>query len=578
ADVIPLRPDAPRGAGGRRAAQPQAAAARRLRAAARRRHLQPAPARLPGGPQGRSDHPRGDGRDRRPGAADASGPPGRALEGDRPLPGRRPRADPLPGSGRAGHGPRDDPRGGRHRPGPLRDQLLPPAPPDRLPPPDEVARRAARPGRADPGPRVHDEGLVQPRPRRGRARHRLPDPLARLRAHLPPLWGRVPRGRRRHRDDGRHGLPRVHGALPGRRGHHPPQPLRRLRRQPRGRHLPPRRAAGRGPPPGRGGRDAQRHHDPGARRLPRRSPGADGEGGLLQGRLRPPRLRGGARRPRRQRDQAAEGVRRAEPDAGDRRGDPSRRRGAGVRLAGGRLRRLRGRRRERPRQPEPRRGGQPPGLPPQAHQPRSRLAGGHGRGHRQRRGRVPLADRRRAADRRAGDRGRQHLQVGDPLQRRPRGHLPRRRGSVPPDRDGLLRHRRRPPGRHRRRAAPRRQGHPLAGHPRALPRLPALARQGGRCGDGRRGRPPLRGADSGRRRGPLRRPCGPSGGEVRRRGADRLPDPPLGLVPHAGQGRGRAASARRRGVDLRPARRGRADRPAAPGRAGRAALRRPGVL
>ena len=42
-----------------------------------------------------------------------------------------------------------------------------------LPLPDEVARRAARPGRADPRPRVRHEGRLQLRPRRGRPRRQL---------------------------------------------------------------------------------------------------------------------------------------------------------------------------------------------------------------------------------------------------------------------------------------------------------------------------------------------------------------------------------------------------------------------
>ena len=41
-----------------------------------------------------------------------------------------------------------------------------------LPLPDEVARRAARPRRADPRPRVRHEGRLQLRPRRGRPRRR----------------------------------------------------------------------------------------------------------------------------------------------------------------------------------------------------------------------------------------------------------------------------------------------------------------------------------------------------------------------------------------------------------------------
>ena len=58
-------PDAARRSGRRRGGQPQAARARRLHPAGQRRPVDVRAARLARPPQGRADHPRGDGRDRR---------------------------------------------------------------------------------------------------------------------------------------------------------------------------------------------------------------------------------------------------------------------------------------------------------------------------------------------------------------------------------------------------------------------------------------------------------------------------------------------------------------------------------
>ena len=69
-----------------------------------------------------------------------------------------------------------------------------------------------------------------------------------------------------------------------------------------------------------------------------------------------------------------------------------------------------------------------------------------------------------------------------------RRDLPRRGRAGPPDRHGLVRHRRRAERRVRRRGAPRRQGHRLAGRGRALRRAPRVdrRRQGAAGHGGRR--------------------------------------------------------------------------------------------
>ncbi len=85
--------------------------------------------------------------------------------------------------------------------------------------------------------------------------------------------------------------------------------------------------------------------------------------------------------------------------------------------------------------------------------------------------------RRRAADARAGDRDRQHLQARHPLLRAARRALPRRDRRRAAGVDGLLRDR---PGAHRRgggRAVRRRARHLLAARARAVRRAPRLAGQ-----------------------------------------------------------------------------------------------------
>ena len=129
---------------------------------------------------GRADHPRGAGPDRRPGDGDAGRPPGRHLAGERSLRRDRAGAGPLQGSQRAGHGPRDDPRGGRRHPARRHRQVVPPAADAGLSLPDEVARRATRPRRPDPRPRVRHEGRLQLRPGRGRPGRQLRGAARRL--------------------------------------------------------------------------------------------------------------------------------------------------------------------------------------------------------------------------------------------------------------------------------------------------------------------------------------------------------------------------------------------------------------
>ena len=65
---------------------------------------------------------------------------------------------------------RDDPRGGAHLPRRPRDPLLPRAAEDPLPPAGQGARRAAAARRRPAHARVHDEGRLLVRPRRGGAR------------------------------------------------------------------------------------------------------------------------------------------------------------------------------------------------------------------------------------------------------------------------------------------------------------------------------------------------------------------------------------------------------------------------
>ena len=102
----------------------------------------------------------------------------------------------LEGSGEQALRARDHARGVRHLPRRPRDPLLPRAAADLVPPADEGARRAAAAGRDPAHARVHHEGLLQLRPRPGRARGVLRQAPRRLHAHLRALR---PRGLRRSR-------------------------------------------------------------------------------------------------------------------------------------------------------------------------------------------------------------------------------------------------------------------------------------------------------------------------------------------------------------------------------------------
>ena len=128
-------------------------------------HVDLAAGRLARAPAGRGDHPRGDGRDRRPGDADAGAAAGRAVAQDRaPRDRGAVQADRPQG---LGAGARDDPRGGRHLPHRPDRALLPRPAADPLPLPGQGARRAAPARRRAAHARVHHEGLLQLRPRPG---------------------------------------------------------------------------------------------------------------------------------------------------------------------------------------------------------------------------------------------------------------------------------------------------------------------------------------------------------------------------------------------------------------------------
>ena len=88
------------------------------------------------------------------------------------------RALQAPGPHRPRLRPAADARGDGHLPRP-RDPVLQGAAADLVPPPDQGPRRAAAARRPAPRPRVHHEGRLLVRPRRGRARRELPEALAR---------------------------------------------------------------------------------------------------------------------------------------------------------------------------------------------------------------------------------------------------------------------------------------------------------------------------------------------------------------------------------------------------------------
>ena len=112
---------------------------------------------------------------------------------------------------------------------------LPAAAAGLVPLPDEGPRRAAAPRRAPARPRVHHEGLVLVRPRRGRPRRQLPGAPGRLRADLGALRHRDGLRRGGERDDGRQRVVRLPGAVRLRREHPRHLRERRLRGRPRDR-------------------------------------------------------------------------------------------------------------------------------------------------------------------------------------------------------------------------------------------------------------------------------------------------------------------------------------------------------
>ena len=101
-----------------------------------------------------------------------------------------------------------DARGDVHVPR-ARDPELPAAAAGLVPLPDQGSRRAAAAQRPDPRPRVHHEGLVLVRPRRGRPRPELPGARGRLPPDLPALRDRVLRRAGRVGDDGRQRVDRL---------------------------------------------------------------------------------------------------------------------------------------------------------------------------------------------------------------------------------------------------------------------------------------------------------------------------------------------------------------------------------
>ncbi|CAA9494111.1 MAG: Prolyl-tRNA synthetase, bacterial type, partial [uncultured Solirubrobacteraceae bacterium] len=442
------------------------------------------------------------------------------------------------------HGAGDDARGGRDVPRRAARAVLPRAAHDPLPLPDEGARRGAPARRAAAHARVHHEGRLHLRPRRGGPGRELRGAAPGLSPGLRALRAALLRGRVRRGDDGRVGRPRVHGAVRG--GGERGRAGAGLRGQRRGGVG---RAAGRARPARRALRGAAhaRADDGGAGRGLPRGPGRQPRQGL-------PRRDGGAglrrrvrpRRPPDQRDQAHQRPRRALP------------RGPGGRAAraGGLPRAARGRAGPLRRRGDPgalRRGRQPARPPPGDR-------GGGGRAAR-RADRGARGHRRRASHHaRAGHRGGQHLQARHPLLRAPGRDVPRRERQGAPHRHGLLRHRPRADRRRGGGAVRRRPGDLLAARDRPVAGRARGPRQGRRA-RARGGRAGLRRAARGRPGRPLRRPRRGAGGEVHGRRAPRgpaAPDPRQALpgvrdargpAPARARGRRRrrAAGGRRRG-------------------------------
>ena len=170
ADVDPVPADPARRPGRRRGRQPPPARPCRLHPAGGAGRVHVAAARLARLPQRRADRPRGDGPGRLPGGPLPGPAPPRALRGDGAVDRLRRQHVPPPGPARQRLPPRPDARGDVHAAGegPLL-VVQGPAAVD-LPDPDEVPRRGPPAGRAAARPGVRDEGLLQLRRRRCRAR------------------------------------------------------------------------------------------------------------------------------------------------------------------------------------------------------------------------------------------------------------------------------------------------------------------------------------------------------------------------------------------------------------------------
>ena len=194
-----------------------------------------------------------------------------------------------------------DPRGDVHLPR-ARAAELPAAAAGLVPLPDQGPRRAAAARRADPRARVHHEGLLLVRPRRGGPRAELPGARGRLPCDLRPRRARVLRGPGRVGDDGRQrvgrlprpvGLGREHARDLCERRLSPPTSRSPARCRAR-------RSSRRRSPAPRGGRDARSRRRSRPRRLPRHRRRRDHEGdaGDQGGRHGRPRARPRRRPPR----------------------------------------------------------------------------------------------------------------------------------------------------------------------------------------------------------------------------------------------------------------------------------------
>ena len=248
-DFLPAARDGEGGSGGRRDREPPAHDPRGHGAPARGRPLHVAAARPSRAAQDREHRARGDEPGGSAGGADARRAARGAVAGVGPLGPVRAGAPAPARPSPARLLRRTHPRGGDHRHRAARDPELPPAPPQPLPDPDQVPRRGPPALRRHALARVHHEGRLFVRPRRGGRtaelpgdarrvrtdlhphRPRLPDRGGRFGEHRGQPVGRVPRARRLRR--GRHRVQR-RGHL---RGQHRADPRPRpapARRRPRG--------------------------------------------------------------------------------------------------------------------------------------------------------------------------------------------------------------------------------------------------------------------------------------------------------------------------------------------------------